>query len=163
MPPVMRQDLVEVLSEQHTRIRDLLESVTTAQGPERRQRLEELHRQVQIQFIIEENLLHPMQREHVRGLQAEVLVAESHMRHGLVDRSFAALYSQTPDTAEFGYKLAVLQEALERHMDDQRDEVFPALRACCTKETLVELARPIVLKRRALEQSRRGAAHSPAW
>jgi hemerythrin-like domain-containing protein len=80
--------------------------------------------------IEEENVIYPALRESGRQQQADELNAE----HGYVKQFLYELENMPSASSEWMAKVREFRAALEKHMREEEDELFPALRAELSEE-----------------------------
>jgi hemerythrin superfamily protein len=116
-------DAIELLDEQHRDVERLFSQLESGRG-DRRQQFRELADMLAIHATIEENHFYPA----VKTEDTEEIVLESLEEHLAVKRLLADLLKLSVDEEEFKAKLTVLQEQVQMHVKEEREELFPKVR-----------------------------------
>jgi len=126
----------DLLKQQHDEVKGLFEKIETAsRTATKRQLFAELAANLVAHDGIERQLFYPACEEKM-GMND--LLGEALVEHGLVEFSlFQADQAQGED--DFEYKLTVLKEALEHHIEEEEKEFFPKVNRAFDKETLETL------------------------
>jgi hemerythrin superfamily protein len=133
-----KQDVVDMLLEQHGRIKSLFSQVTAAQGEEKRERFEDLVRLLAVHETAEEEVVHPTARQKIEG--GDQIVNSRLQEEDEAKRALAELYDMGVDHPDFNGKLTALAEAVTRHADREEAEEFPRLREKVPEEQLRRMA-----------------------
>jgi hemerythrin-like domain-containing protein len=126
----------DLLKQQHEEVKELFEKIeSAARTATKRQLFTELAANLVAHDGIERELFYPACEEKM-GMTD--LLGEALVEHGLVEFS---LYQadEALGKDDFDYKLKVLQEALEHHIDEEERELFPKVNRAFDKETLETL------------------------
>jgi hemerythrin superfamily protein len=138
MTTAQEQDVVTLLLEQHTRIRNLFRQLVAAPNDQKQELFEDLVRLLAVHETAEEEVVHPTARMKLEG-GAEVV--DSRLREeGEAKQALAELYDLGVDHPEFDYKLAALAEAVDRHATNEENEEFSRLRETVPAEQLQRMA-----------------------
>jgi hemerythrin superfamily protein len=117
-------DAIELLDAQHRDVERLFSQLEGARGERKARLFRELADLLAIHATIEENHFYPM----VKTSDTEDLVMESLEEHLAVKRLLADLMKLSPEVEEFDAKLTVLEEQVEHHVKEEREELFPQVR-----------------------------------
>jgi hypothetical protein len=117
-------DAIELLDAQHRDVERLFSQLEGARGERKLRLFRELADLLAIHATIEENHFYPM----VKTADTEDIVMESLEEHLAVKRLLADLMKMSPDEDEFDAKLTVLEEQVEHHVGEERQELFPQVR-----------------------------------
>lgn len=133
-----QEDLVDLLLDQHSQIRDLFAEVEAGAGP---QRVDAFHRLVQLLAVhetAEEEIVHPLARRSIDGGEGVVdaRLAEEHD----AKQQLQALEQLDPESAEFGTALAELRQAVITHANHEEAYEFRYLRQAVDPARLQTLA-----------------------
>ncbi len=124
-------DVVDLLLQQHTQIRDLMMEVLAYSGEERRSAFRELVRLLSVHEAAEEEVVHPVARRNVAGASiVDDRLSEEHKAKEMLEQ----LDGMDPDDAEFlplflRMRAAVIAHAIyeQRYeFNNLRKEVSPA-------------------------------------
>lgn len=127
------------LQQDHEEMRDLFAQLGATAESERVQDLfDELEQLLILHTQIEEEIFYPAARS-VRGLADRVTDAIS--QHDAIDGLCDELEEMEPGDVAFRGKLKSLEDAVLHHLDEEENELFPALEKGCTDVQLDELGR----------------------
>jgi hemerythrin-like domain-containing protein len=131
-------DAIEMLKRQHREVAALFEQLdeTTSSG-ERRRIFEEIADALAVHAAIEEKHFYP----YVLKQGTEAILRESVEEHLQIKRVIADLLRLEPDDAAFTAKARVLQDDVERHVEEEEKGLFPAVRKLFGHEEMDVLAR----------------------
>jgi hypothetical protein len=126
----------DLLKQQHEEVKALFERIESApRTATKRQLFEELAANLVAHDGIERELFYPACEE---ALGMTDLLGEALVEHGLVEFSlYQADQAQGED--DFEYKVTVLKEALEHHIEEEEGELFPKVNRALGKAKLEEL------------------------
>jgi hemerythrin superfamily protein len=113
---------VDLLLEQHTKIKQLFNRLELAQGTEKRELFQDLVRLLAVHESAEEGVVHPVARRKVQNGEQVVdqrLQEEDEAKHALAD-----LYDMGTDHPQFDSKLALFREAVVSHAEHEESEEF---------------------------------------
>lgn len=135
-----KADVVDLLVEQHTHIRELFTELGLATNPTARQeKFEELRRFLAVHEAAEELITHPVARLADGNDVVDARLAEEDEGKKLL----AELDGMDVDAAEWSSKMAELQTAVLQHAEAEEEEEFPLLRAQTEPETRERMARAL--------------------
>jgi hemerythrin-like domain-containing protein len=139
----------DLLKQQHEEVKELFEKVeSAARSATKRQLFAELAANLVAHDGIERELFYPACEEEM-GMTD--LLGEALVEHGLVEFSlYQADEAQGED--DFDYKLKVLKEALEHHIEEEEQELFPKVNRAFEKEALETLGMELEEKFEQLKQ-----------
>ncbi len=132
------EDVVELLLDQHTQIRDLFAEVKSSTGKARQDAFARLVRLLAVHETAEEQIVHPLARQVVEG-GGEIVddrLAEEREAKELLSR----LESLGPDHEDFPALLEQLRQAVLAHAVHEETYEFRYLRSKCSPERLRSLA-----------------------
>lgn len=139
-PTAMAQDWCEGLIKEHQAtlgVIDKLEKLTPEQTDRRAMLLMNLKHMITKHAMQEENVIYPVLRRGEDSTVADTLNSE----HGEVKAMLYELGHMDKGDPAFDDTLARLRSALEEHMRQEEDELFPALRARLSDEENKKLSR----------------------
>jgi hemerythrin superfamily protein len=126
----------DLLEEQHRDVEKLFESLERAETPaKKREIFEELASSLVAHDAIERELFYPA-CEKAMGMTE--LLGESLVEHGVIEFS---LYEadQAQAKKDFDFKVKVLKEMVEHHVEEEEDQFFPQVEKALGDESLEEL------------------------
>jgi hypothetical protein len=143
-------DAIDLLDADHLAIHALFQSYrelvrTRAPALQRRALAEEICIELTIHAKLEEELFHPAVRE---ALHDDELVDEAEGQHGSQRELVARILATPPEDALYDARVAVLAEYVERHVRQEREQVFN--RALASRLDLHGLARSITVRKEEL-------------
>jgi hypothetical protein len=139
----------DLLKQQHEEVKELFEKIESAsRTATKRQLFAELAANLVAHDGIERELFYPACEEEM-GMTD--LLGEALVEHGLVEFSlYQADQAQGED--DFEYKVKVLKEALEHHIEEEESELFPKVNRAFEKEALETLGTELEEKFEELKQ-----------
>src|SRR3569832_440111 len=96
--------------------------------------LEELANSLAAHMAIEQDIFYPA----IKRVNEE-LVNESYEEHALAEVALKRLMATDPEDAEFLARVTALKDLLQLHVQEEEDELFPAVQAVMDKEALEQL------------------------
>jgi hemerythrin superfamily protein len=143
MTATAQQDVVDLLLDQHNRIKELLSRVMDGQGAVKRDAFEDLVRLLAVHESAEEQIVHPRTRKSAEGgdqiVQAR-LQEEHEAKHVL-----AQLYDLGVDHAEFDGQFRSFADAVLAHASHEESDEFPELRRAVPAERLRRMAGAVTM------------------
>jgi hemerythrin superfamily protein len=133
-----KEDLVDLLLEQHGQIKELFVKLLAAPAGSRREPLEDLVRLLAVHETAEEQLVHPLARKRIESGDA-VVEARLHEEHQ-AKQALSDLYDAGVDHLDFQTKVMMLRDAVVAHSTREEQEEFPRLRQSVPAEQLERLA-----------------------
>ena len=130
---------LEILKQDHQKVKQLFEEVTHASDSNKRKDLfDKIDTELEMHAHIEETVFYPAleQREELQDMVAEAL--EEHQEVKTLLEEIEELGSESHD---FGGKLQELMECVEHHVAEEEGEMFPQVREVFDERELNELAR----------------------
>jgi hypothetical protein len=132
-----RSDGLDLLEQDHRRLKALLEEGTHTTGDAPRRRLlEALTSELTTHELIEEKILYPALKAHA---EAKDIVLEGYQEHHVADLVLEELQQLPPSDERWGAKLKVLKENLEHHIEEEEGEMFKTARSILSREQLEEI------------------------
>jgi hemerythrin superfamily protein len=143
-------DAIDLLDADHLEVHGLFQSYrelvrTGADALQRRALAEEICMELTIHARLEEELFYPAVRD---ALNDEDVVDGSEEQHGSQRELVAQILSTSPDDALYDARVAVLAEYVERHVRQEREQVFN--RAAASRVDLQALARSLTVRKEEL-------------
>jgi len=143
-------DAIDLLDADHLAVHALFQSYqalvrTRASALQRRALAEEICLELTIHARLEEELFYPAVREALRD---DDLVDDAEGQHGSQRELVAQILATRPEDELYDIKVAVLAEHVERHVREEREQVFN--RALASRLDLRALARSISTRKEEL-------------
>lgn len=151
---------IDLLIEDHKRVKKLLEELSTTTERAVKKRAELLHRieqELQIHTALEEEILCPAIKE-AGGKEEAKMYYEAKEEHCTVDSLVLPdLLHTATDTVEFAGRVKVMKELLEHHIEEEESELFPTAKKLLGKDTLEELGHTMEMQKKMLKGEQRAA------
>lgn len=143
-------DAIDLLDADHLAIHALFQSYRElvrqrAPALKRRALAEEICMELTIHARLEEELFYPAVRE---ALQDEDLLDEAQEQHGSQREFVAQILATSPEDELYDARVAVLADYVERHVRQEREEVFN--RVLASRVDLHSLARSLTIRKEEL-------------
>jgi len=156
-------DATTLLKQDHETVRRLFREFVEAAGDHERRRTlyRSIRQELETHSRIEEQVFYPAVMR-VRAEPARESVREALEEHHHVDGLLAELDQLEPDDDRHAAKMRVLQESVERHIDDEESAMFAQARIHLTDERLERLGRDMAILRESLSGEPVGAGWRPS-
>jgi hemerythrin superfamily protein len=141
---------LDLIKQDHKRLRRLLEETLKAEGAEREKRMDYLRTELVAHERMEEEVLYPRLRDEKK---AHDTVLEGYEEHHVADVLLDELLDLPPETDLWKAKVKVLKENVEHHMDEEEDELFKEARAVLDREELDRLGERMAQIKRSAEDA----------
>jgi hemerythrin superfamily protein len=141
---------LDLIKQDHKRLRKLLEETLKAEGAEREERMDYLRTELVAHERMEEEVLYPRLRDEKK---AHDTVLEGYEEHHVADVLLDELLDLPPETDLWKAKVKVLKENVEHHMDEEEDELFKEARALLDRKELDRLGERMEQIKRSAEDS----------
>ena len=153
------KNAIDLLKEDHAKVRKLLDELTSTHGPKTRERLlAEIHTELAVHTKIEEEIFYPAFKEACEKKEDVEMYYEALEEHRAVDSMVLPdLMKTKPDSEKFGGRAKVLKELVEHHADEEEDEMFKLARKLMTKEELEELGEQMDARKKELMKRKKAA------
>ena len=140
-------DAIDLLDADHLAVHALFQAYrelvrTRASALQRRALAEEICTELTIHAKLEEELFYPVVRD---ALREEDLADEAEDQHGSQREFIGQILGTSPEDELYDAKVAVLGEYVERHVRQEREQVFN--RAMASRLDLQALGRAIAVRR----------------
>lgn len=121
-----REDVVELLLNQHEQIAGLFTELADARGAPRRGMFTQLMRLIAAHETIEQELVHPLAR--ARLTDGDAVIAARIEEEDQAERDLGELYALGTEHDDFTTKLANLRDAVIEHAELEEEEEFDHIR-----------------------------------
>jgi hemerythrin-like domain-containing protein len=143
-------DAYQILMKDHRNVEDLFEKIEKTddgQHKEREQLLGKLREELELHTEIEERLLYPEMKKHPG---TKKLAGEALEEHGEVKRLLQELPKLSPGEERWSDMIEELDHAVQHHVREEEEQMFPAARREISESRAKELDRQIEeMKQRA--------------
>ena len=143
-------DALELIKEDHKRLKKLLKETLDAQGAQREHAMDHLRTELVAHERMEEEVLYPRLRDEQKA-RDEVL--EGYEEHHVADVILDELLDVPPETDLWKAKVKVLKENVEHHMDEEEDELFKKARAVLDRDELERMGERMERIKRSAEDA----------
>lgn len=151
----MPMNAIEMLKEDHDKVKKLLKDLTdTATKDERKreQLLEKIEQELLVHTQLEEEIFYPAFRAAGDG-KHEVMFFEAVEEHRAVEKLVLPDLKKTkPASEKFSGRAKVLKELVEHHMQEEENEMFPMSEKMMEAEALDELGKQMRQRKKELKQ-----------
>jgi hemerythrin-like domain-containing protein len=130
-------DAIELLESQHRETEQLFERARNADGNEQRDLARELVHALRMHTTIEEEIAYPAIREALPDAEDDVL--EGYEEHHAVELLIDELDGMSPADENYDAKLAVVEELVLHHVEEEEQELFPQVRRAMAEDHLQDL------------------------
>ena len=113
-------DAVNMLKEDHEKVKDLFKQFEKAQSAKKEQLADQIDLELRVHSMIEEEILYPA----LRDIDKEI-VAESFEEHGVIEQLLDELATLDLSEDQFEAKFKVMQENVEHHIEEEEGQMFP--------------------------------------
>ncbi|MDX2052855.1 MAG: hemerythrin domain-containing protein [Polyangiaceae bacterium] len=133
---------IDLLKEDHTLVRDLLEQLTATSSRAKKSRadlLVKIAREIRVHAQIEEDIFYPAFRKVAKD---DAMFFEALEEHRAVERLVLPDLEKTPvDSERFSGRAKVLKDLIEHHADEEEEEMFPKAKKLMAREDLEMLGK----------------------
>jgi hemerythrin superfamily protein len=136
-------DAYQILMKDHRKVEDLFEKIEKTEDGDRKERAElfnKLREELELHTEIEERLLYPEMKKLQRTKQ---LAGEALEEHGEVKRLLNELAKLSPAEERWSDMIEELDHAVQHHVREEEEQMFPAARKELTEGRANELGRQI--------------------
>jgi hemerythrin superfamily protein len=117
-------DPTKLLEADHRKVESLFEAIDQAEGDDRRPLIDELTTSLRAHMRLEEDVVYPAMAP-VTGDEA---VEEGNEEHEIARSALQSMLDLAPDQPGFGAAMEATKAAIEHHVEEEENEVFPQLR-----------------------------------
>jgi hemerythrin superfamily protein len=131
-------DALELLKQDHQKVKELFEQAEDAEGKSQQKIFEQIKTELETHARIEETVFYPAVQEHE---ELKDMVLESLEEHKQIKTLLREMENLASDSEKFEPKLKVLMENVEHHAEEEEEgKMFPKLRQIMGKQKLEQLA-----------------------
>ena len=114
--------VVEMLRDDHEKVKGLFERFKEIEGKERIEIAKTIIQELEVHADLEERLIYPAIRDEI---DADDMMNEAVEEHHLVHVLIAELKKLKPSDERFDAKFNVLSELVKHHVEEEEGEMFP--------------------------------------
>ena len=114
--------VVEMLKEDHEKVKGLFEEFKETEGREKAEIAKTVIQDLEVHADLEERLIYPAIRQEI---EADDMMNEAVEEHHLVHVLIAELKKLKPSDERFDAKFNVLGELVKHHIEEEEGEMFP--------------------------------------
>jgi hemerythrin superfamily protein len=152
----MPMNAIELLKEDHDRVRELLARLVDTSPEAVDQRpdlLQTIEQELKIHTQLEEEIFYPAFKE-ADGKENERMYFEAKEEHRAVESLVLPDLKQTdPGNTSFSGRAKVLKELVEHHAQEEEEEMFERARECLSEDDLAQLGERMRARKEELQQS----------
>lgn len=144
---------INMLTEDHGRLRRLLSELTNTTDRATKERVElvkEIEKELKTHAQIEEEIFYPAFKKAAKKDDQD-LFYEATEEHHVVDMVLPALKAANPKSPEFEAKAKVLKDLIEHHAEEEETEMFTKARRIFGAQKLNELGDLMKMRREMIE------------
>ncbi|MHB9756745.1 hemerythrin domain-containing protein [Streptomyces sp. BYX5S] len=134
-------DVVQLLLQQHVRIRTLFEEVANSKGEERKEYFHELVRLLAVHETAEEEVVHPFASKNIDG--GEQVVKDRIDEEEKAKKVLSKLDEMDPDSPQFLDRFTALREDVLAHADAEERYEFAHFNEVADRSKLQQLGRAV--------------------
>jgi hemerythrin-like domain-containing protein len=146
-------DVIELLKRQHEEVRDVLERmIAEDDARESRLLLGQVSSALRLHMLIEEKVVYPAATRAFAGDEDdEETILESYEEHDVTRRCLEVLEGTAPSDRRFVVRTKILKDILEKHVEEEENEMLPELEAKLGQDGIRKLGDLVERRLRDLE------------
>lgn len=149
-------DPIALLTQDHRHVAQLFEQFETARdGKKKRAVFEKIRNELELHARLEEEVFYP-EAESRQELEEEL--REAHGEHNKVKQLLREAEGLDPESGEFDATVAGIQGAIEHHVEEEEQRIFPVIRESFSPGHHKELAQRMQRRRGELKRAVGGNA-----
>jgi hemerythrin superfamily protein len=130
-------DIFELIKADHRKVEELFSQIEKSNSSKQLdQYFKQLYKELNVHAQVEELTFYPSMRNHE---DTEKLVDEAEEEHTEVKVILEQMKSMDSTSAEFKEKISQLKDAVQHHVQEEENEVFPQVRQSMNEEELKQL------------------------
>ncbi|HJU17701.1 MAG TPA: hemerythrin domain-containing protein [Stellaceae bacterium] len=136
-------DLYQMLIQDHREVDSLFEKIEKSgkgASKTREQLFDKLRQELELHTQVEERIVYPDFKKH-EGTRE--FIGEALEEHGEVKKMLQQLSKMEPGEAEWSTRIEELKQAVQHHVRDEEQKIFPAARKEIGKQEADDLARRV--------------------
>jgi hemerythrin superfamily protein len=123
-------DVIRVLLEQHSRIRELFSEVLSMEGEHKKHAFDDLRALLAVHETAEEMVLRPVTKETA----GQAVVDARNQEEAEANKVLAELEKLDVDSPDFDEKLKTFEKAVDDHAEAEEHEEFPTVLESCDED-----------------------------
>ncbi|HEY9619287.1 MAG TPA: hemerythrin domain-containing protein [Crinalium sp.] len=143
------QDILALIEADHRKVDQLFEEISSTKGAKKIQEcFNQIYKELTLHAEAEELVFYPAMREYD---ETEDYIEEAEEEHDEAKVLLEEMKSLKPGDDEFQSKLQELIAAVKHHVEEEENEIFPAVREAMEDEELQQLAEEFQQSKAKLE------------
>jgi hemerythrin superfamily protein len=131
------QDILTLIEADHRKVDQLFEEIESSKGAKKIQDcFHQIYKELTLHAEAEELVFYPAMREYE---ETEEFIEEAEEEHNSAKILLEQMKALKPNDDEFKTKLQHLIESVKHHVEEEENEIFPAIRECMEDEELSQL------------------------
>jgi len=133
-------DVIRILLEQHARVRELFEDVSSSAGDHKKQAFDELRALLAVHETAEELVLRPVTKKTGNGAVADARNHEEEEANEVLKK----LEGMDVESPDFTARLAEFQKSVDEHAEAEENEEFPRILQECDADQRATMGKHIL-------------------
>lgn len=134
-------DVISVLTKDHREVEDMFAKVEGSPNPDPKV-IDQIVKELSKHDAVERQFLYPAVREHIKS-GGDGLADESIESHDLTAETLLAIEKSEPGSPERAQHLTALIGMVKSHVQEEEEQIFPAMQKTMSKQQLDELGEKI--------------------
>jgi len=119
--PTINPTAVDLLKEDHEKVKGLFEQFEKAKSEDEKEEIaDQVDLELRVHSMIEEEILYPA----IKDIDSEI-TAESFEEHGVIEELLNELATMDLEEDQFSAKFKVMKENVEHHIEEEETSMFP--------------------------------------
>lgn len=130
-------DAFELLKTDHAKVSSIFKQIeATTDTPTRKQLFTQVKQELDVHTHIEETILYPVLKQ---AAETREITEEAYEEHQEAKDLLAELSATPVDSEEWGDLIVELKEAIEHHVEEEENEMFPKARTVLSEQQINDL------------------------
>jgi hemerythrin-like domain-containing protein len=141
---------IDILKEDHDRVKDLLselEETSNRATTQRTDLLAKIAEELEVHMKIEEQVFYPAFKAAAEKSEEREMFFEAKEEHRVLDFELPRVQKTDPSTDDFAAHAKVLKELVEHHVKEEEKEMFPKAKKLMSSDELEALGEKMEAKR----------------
>jgi iron-sulfur cluster repair protein YtfE (RIC family) len=151
----MAATAIDLLEEDHEKVKHLLEQLTDTTEralKKRRELLDKLEQELHLHTTVEEEIFYPAFRNGGNGQHGKMYFEALEEHRAVTELVLPDLKKTDPGSEKFSGRAKVLKELIEHHIEEEESEMFPEARDVLDKQALDTLGGQMEARRKELKK-----------
>lgn len=125
-------DILDIIKADHRQVETLFSEIESTENPQKLYEcFNQLYQALNVHVEVEEQTFYPA----IRNCQdVDKLVDEAHKEHNQAKQILEDVSSFSPTSTEFKAKIRDLKQAVQHHVEEEENEIFPQVRKCMNEQ-----------------------------